>query len=106
MATSTATTAGARAHARIPNTLSASPRITHRTRRRIERAVETLLAILDGADGDTDLEPVLGSTVAEDAVGWPIDSAEREIDDDFESADDNGIADLGGLLEQVFGEAV
>lgn len=50
-------------------------------RHKIERAIDVLIALLDAADGDPDLE-----------------DDEREYD-----PAENGIADHGGLIEQGFG---
>jgi len=76
-------------------------------RQRLEAAVERLLAILDALDGDPDLEPSLGWTKTH-AYGSDLDLEDEhdgvEPDEDFEDADDDGIADADGLAEQ-FGSA-
>jgi len=58
----------------------------------VEGAAEALIRFLDYLDGDSDLEP------EEDD-----EHDGREPDEDFEDADDNGIADAGGLAEQWSG---
>jgi len=59
-------------------------------RRRMEAAIETLIAALDALDGDSDLEP---ATDDEPSIGWPLgasgatafqDSDDRELDDERE----------------------
>lgn len=71
-------------------------------RARIEAAIERLMALLDELDGEADFEPMLATTVAEDCRGVYGPTDDREEEDDFEHqmTDDNGVADLGGLLEQ------
>jgi hypothetical protein len=58
----------------------------------VEGAAEALISFLDHLDGDPDLEP------EEDD-----EHDGREPDEDVEDADDNGIADAGGLAEQWSG---
>jgi hypothetical protein len=59
-------------------------------RRRMEAAIETLIAALDALDGDSDLEP---ATDDEPSIGWPLgasgavafqDTDDRELDDERE----------------------
>lgn len=65
-------------------------------RHKIEKAIDILIALLDAADGDPDLEPSLGYN--------PYGSNDAEGDDEREDDPaERGIADYDGLIEQGFG---
>lgn len=65
-------------------------------RHKIERAIDVLIALLDAADGDPDLEPYL--------AGFHPQDDDREGDDEREDDPaERGIADYDGLIEQGFG---
>ena len=61
-----------------------------KVRRQVEAHIQQLIDMLDDIDGDADLEPELG--VGDDCEG----DDEREHD-----PAEYGIADLGGLMEQL-----
>jgi len=89
----------------------------------VEGAAEALISFLDYLDGDPDFEPEEDDDRSdfEPSLGWSTTGAitwqdgslsshdledehdGREPDEDFEDADDNGIADAGGLAEQWSG---
>lgn len=101
----------------------------HALRAQIEAELERMIDLLDAIDGDPDLEPTMGFVAHgfvdeaepdadfEPSLGWTSTYAHgsdqdledehdgREPDEDFEDADDNGIADHGGLQEQYGGHA-
>ncbi|MBB5754345.1 hypothetical protein [Prosthecomicrobium pneumaticum] len=79
--------------------------ISPATRRAIEDEIERLIALLDQADGDTDLEPYLAATGCEVSRGaYSTSRDDRENDADFEEGADrerdpaeDGLADQDAL---------
>lgn len=77
-------------------------------RRRIERAIEALIELLDAADPDPDFEPSLGWTRTWDGAPGAYGSTdEREECDDFEPDTDREEDFAPDLNERprIFGEA-
>ena len=68
---------------------------THDLRRRIEAAIEQLIALLDQVDDDSDLEPSLCGAIGALHATGPGDDRERE------GGDDNGLTDHLGAWEQA-----
>lgn len=82
-----------------------------RLRWEVESEIERLIALLDLLDGDTDLEPSFcgvlscskgsGDTAENDECEECCEDEGAQCDDDGDGGD-NGIADRGGLDEQLF----
>lgn len=87
------------------------PRPMAQLRYEVENEIERLIALLDLLDGDTDLEPSFcgvlscskgfGDTAENDECEECCEDEGAQCDDDGDDGD-NGIADRGGIDEQLY----
>ncbi len=86
----------------IPHPRLVEPLELRKLRKRVERAVSRLIAVLDELDGDPEAEPWLGAPdVHEHVPQWPrAANDDREQEDEHGDEAEHGIADADGFAEQ------